>query len=196
MLSKGGRCKTFDDSASGYARGTTGAAMFWDRDGSQAAPGSALNQDGRSSNLTSPNGPQAVVLSALAEAQVNPASHLCSLEQLRPAGEHMLRLWDTRAACVETHGTGTALGDPMEVGALQTALANGRSRPLQLGAAKTNVGHLEGGAGPSSSFPCASVSSFGFGGTNGHVVLAATAIKAEKKGLVEVGGWRSLMGYL
>lgn len=35
----------------------------------------------------------------------------------------------------------------MEVGALQTALANGRSRPLQLGAAKTNVGHLEGGAG-------------------------------------------------
>jgi hypothetical protein len=36
--------------------------------------------------------------------------------------------------------------------------------------------------GPSSSFPCASVSSFGFGGTNGHVVLAATAIRAEKKG--------------
>ena len=49
---------------------------------------------------------------------------------------------------VETHGTGTALGDPMEVGALQTALGvSGRHRPLQLGAAKTNVGHLEGGAG-------------------------------------------------
>lgn len=49
---------------------------------------------------------------------------------------------------VETHGTGTALGDPMEVGALQTALGvSGRQRPLQLGAAKTNVGHLEGGAG-------------------------------------------------
>lgn len=49
---------------------------------------------------------------------------------------------------METHGTGTALGDPMEVGALQTALGvSGRQRPLQLGAAKTNVGHLEGGAG-------------------------------------------------
>ena len=49
---------------------------------------------------------------------------------------------------LETHGTGTALGDPMEVGALQTALgSSGRSRPLQLGAAKSNVGHLEGGAG-------------------------------------------------
>lgn len=68
---------------------------------------------------------QAVVLSALAEARVSPASH----------------------GCLETHGTGTALGDPMEVGALQTALANGREQPLQLGAAKTNVGHLEGGAG-------------------------------------------------
>eukprot|EP00434_Breviolum_minutum_P017896 symbB.v1.2.015788.t1/scaffold1186.1/size133168/6 len=214
MLSKGGRCKTFDDSASGYARGEGVGSHALERLGSSSRAvmselrGSALNQDGRSSNLTSPNGPsqQAVVLSALAEAQVSPASHLC----------------------VETHGTGTALGDPMEVGALQTALGvSGRQRPLQLGAAKTNVGHLEGGAGmvgllklasllsrnclpanlhlhdlnshifediedfavqfqsescPSSSFPCASVSSFGFGGTNGHVVLAATALQAEKKG--------------
>ncbi|CAK9057424.1 Mycoketide-CoA synthase (Polyketide synthase Pks12), partial [Durusdinium trenchii] len=212
MLSKGGRCKTFDDSASGYARGEGVGSHALERLGSSSRTaiaelrGSALNQDGRSSNLTSPNGPsqQAVVLSALAEAQLNPASH----------------------ACVETHGTGTALGDPMEVGALQTALANGRSgsAPLQLGAAKTNVGHLEGGAGmvgllklasllsrnclPAnlhlhdlnshifediedfpvqfqseacpSGFPAASVSSFGFGGTNGHVVLAASA-KAEKK---------------
>ncbi|CAJ1333643.1 unnamed protein product [Effrenium voratum] len=132
MLSKPGRCRTFDDSASGYARGEGVGAHALERSGSQQKVvelrGSALNQDGRSSNLTSPNGPSqtAVVLAALAEAQVQAARHIC----------------------LETHGTGTALGDPMEVGALQAALGgSGRTAPLQLGAAKTNVGHLEGGAG-------------------------------------------------
>ena len=137
MLSKSGRCRTFDDSASGYARGEGVGAQAMERLGSQVSAGdatllaelrgSALNQDGRSSNLTSPNGPsqQAVVLAALTEAQVQPGRH----------------------ACVETHGTGTALGDPIEVGALQAVLGGSRVQPVQLGAAKTNVGHLEGGAG-------------------------------------------------
>ena len=133
MLSKSGRCRTFDDSASGYARGEGVGAQAMERlGGSGEGPlaelrGSALNQDGRSSNLTSPNGPsqQAVVLAALTEAQVQPGRH----------------------TCVETHGTGTALGDPIEVGALQAVLGGSRLQTLQLGAAKTNVGHLEGGAG-------------------------------------------------
>eukprot|EP00931_Biecheleriopsis_adriatica_P047752 TRINITY_DN27548_c0_g2_i1.p1 TRINITY_DN27548_c0_g2~~TRINITY_DN27548_c0_g2_i1.p1 ORF type:complete len:4734 (-),score=1179.49 TRINITY_DN27548_c0_g2_i1:215-14152(-) len=214
MLSRGGRCRTFDESASGYARGEGVGAQALERLGGSKAPGtktmlaelrgSALNQDGRSSNLTSPNGPsqQAVVLAALAEAQVQPARHVC----------------------VETHGTGTALGDPIEVGALQAALSGTRQYPLQLGAAKTNVGHLEGGAGmvgltklasllgrnclpanlhirelnehiaddlddfavnfpsegcASDSIASASVSSFGFGGTNGHVLLARASTPAS-----------------
>ena len=139
MLSKSGRCRTFDDTASGYARGEGVGAQALERLGSQVSAGpdagllaelhgSALNQDGRSSNLTSPNGPsqQAVVLAALGEAQVQPAQHVC----------------------VETHGTGTALGDPIEVGALKAVLGGAnRLQTVQLGAAKTNVGHLEGGAG-------------------------------------------------
>ena len=135
MLSKSGRCRTFDESASGYARGEGVGAQAMERLGSVSGDagllaelrGSALNQDGRSSNLTSPNGPsqQAVVLAALTEGQVQPGRHVC----------------------LETHGTGTALGDPIEVGALQAALGSSRLQPLQLGAAKTNVGHLEGGAG-------------------------------------------------
>ena len=135
MLSKGGRCRTFDDTASGYARGEGVGAQALERLGSHQGSGllaelhaSALNQDGRSSNLTSPNGPsqQAVVLAALGEAQVQAAHHVC----------------------VETHGTGTALGDPIEVGALQVVLGGAnRLQTVQLGAVKTNVGHLEGGAG-------------------------------------------------
>jgi len=203
MLSEGGRCRTFDDSASGYARGEGSGAHTLER--LRDAPafaelrGSALNQDGRSSNLTSPNGPSqtAVVLAALSEAQVVPSA----------------------LDCLETHGTGTELGDPIEVGALQAALGGAsRERPLLLGAVKTNIGHLEGGAGiagmtklvamleqrcipanlhlkelnehvhedlesfavrlPTEKIAIggreamtASVSSFGFGGTNGHVLL-------------------------
>lgn len=204
MLSAGGRCRTFDDTASGYARGEGCGGQVLERLASQPAlvelRGSALNQDGRSSNLTSPNGPsqQAVVLTALSEAGVAPSA----LDVL------------------ETHGTGTELGDPIEIGALQAALANGREKPLQLGAVKTNIGHLEGGAGiagllkltlvlkgkrmlpnlhlrelndhvyedmmntpfqfmtecaPLSKTSSASVSSFGFGGTNGHVVLCSAS---------------------
>lgn len=60
MLSKGGRCKTFDDSASGYARGEGVGSHALERLSKPCVVelrGSALNQDGRSSNLTSPNGP-------------------------------------------------------------------------------------------------------------------------------------------
>ena len=134
MLSFDGRCHTFDSSASGYARGEgTGAQVLQPKDEmpgilAQLAlfSGSALNQDGRSANLTSPNGPsqELVVRMALEEAK-------CAAEDLRQ---------------VETHGTGTELGDPIETGALRSVLGK-RTAPLCVGAVKTNVGHLEGGAG-------------------------------------------------
>ena len=131
MLSADGRCHTFDASASGYTRGEgCGAQVLAPRDASEPPrallAGSALNQDGRSANLTSPNGPsqKAVVETALSEARLEP-------EQLRQ---------------VESHGTGTELGDPIETGALRAALGSRRT-PIVLGAIKSNLGHLEGGAG-------------------------------------------------
>ena len=81
MLSADGRCHTFDASASGYTRGEGCGAQILGPSGtaSAASPvaafaGSALNQDGRSANLTSPNGPsqKAVIQVALSEAGLQP----------------------------------------------------------------------------------------------------------------------------
>jgi acyl transferase domain-containing protein len=89
--------------------------------------GCAVNQDGRSATITAPHGPsqQAVIRSAIAAAG--------------ESGE---------VTHIECHGTGTALGDPIEFGSLRAVLA-GRSavKPVLLGALKSNFGHLEGAAG-------------------------------------------------
>jgi acyl transferase domain-containing protein len=91
--------------------------------------GTAVNQDGRSSGLTAPSGPaqQAVIRDALRQADVAPAD----------------------VSFVETHGTGTSLGDPIEVQALAAVLSEGRdaAHPVRLGAIKTNIGHTELAAG-------------------------------------------------
>ena len=91
--------------------------------------GSAINQDGASSGLTVPNGPaqEAVVRQALRAAGVAPHD----------------------VAYIEAHGTGTTIGDPIELEALDAVLNDGRSaaRPLTVGSAKTNVGHLEAASG-------------------------------------------------
>jgi acyl transferase domain-containing protein len=89
-----------------------------------AALGSTVvNQDGRSASMTAPNGP----------------SQRCLVEEaIRNAG---LVASDVRV--VETHGTGTALGDPIEVGALRSALRPSLDDPFPvfLGALKSNMGH-------------------------------------------------------
>ena len=138
MLAPDGRCKTFDASADGFARGEGGGMLVLKRlsdaqaDGDAVLAlirGSASNQDGRSGGLTVPSGPaqEAVIRAALADAQLQPAD----------------------IAYVEAHGTGTTLGDPIEVRALGAALSPGRSAdaPLLIGSVKTNLGHLESAAG-------------------------------------------------
>ncbi|MBF2094622.1 MAG: aminotransferase class III-fold pyridoxal phosphate-dependent enzyme [Synechococcales cyanobacterium K44_A2020_017] len=138
MMAADGRCKTFDAAADGYVRSEGCGVVVLKRlaDAERAGDrilavvqGSAINQDGLSNGLTAPNGPaqQAVIRQALAQAQV-PAAQI---------------------SYVETHGTGTPLGDPIEVNALKTVLMEGRS-PQQrcaLGSLKTNLGHLEAAAG-------------------------------------------------
>jgi acyl transferase domain-containing protein len=208
MLAPDGRCKTFDSAADGYVRGEGCGVIVVKRlddairDGDRIRAvirGSAVNQDGASGGLTVPNGiaQQRVIAAALERADIAPGD----------------------VGYLEAHGTGTSLGDPIEVQAAGAVFGNGRdtSQPLLIGSVKTNIGHLEAAAGiagvikvilslehemlprhlhfrnPSPHIPwdrlalrvvqeattwerngrprVAGISSFGFSGTNAHVIL-------------------------
>ncbi|MCA0354199.1 MAG: SDR family oxidoreductase [Chloroflexi bacterium] len=208
MFSSDGRCKTFDAAADGFVIGEGCGFVVLKRlsdaikDGDQVRAiirGSAVNEDGRSSSITAPNGlaQQAVIRKALAVAGLKPQ----------------------QISYVEAHGSGTSLGDPIEMESLRAVLGKGRSpdQPLYVGAVKTNIGHLAAGSGvagliktvlslqhkqipphlnfktlnpgipkggapfvvPTSLTPwtvadgprLAGVSSFGWSGTNAHVIL-------------------------
>jgi polyketide synthase 12 len=138
LISPTGRCRTFDASADGIVRGDGVGVLVLKRlsdalaDGNQIHAlirGTALSQDGPSSTLTAPNGraQEEVIRAALADAQLEP-------------GE---------ISYLEAHGTGTHLGDPIEVTAAASVYGRGRapSDPLWIGSVKTNVGHLESAAG-------------------------------------------------
>ncbi|NEO44601.1 MAG: SDR family NAD(P)-dependent oxidoreductase [Moorea sp. SIO4A3] len=209
FMAADGRCKTFDAKADGYVR-SEGAGLVILKPLSQAlanrdriyalVKGSAVNQDGYSNGLTAPNplAQEAVLRAAYKNAGISPG----------------------QVQYIEAHGTGTKLGDPMEMKALGAVLSQDRAPGdyCAVGSAKTNIGHLEAPAGiaglikvalslyyrqippslnftepnpyikfdeiplrvqetltpwPEKSMPAyAGVSSFGFGGTNSHVVLA------------------------
>ncbi|MFF9691156.1 SDR family NAD(P)-dependent oxidoreductase [Streptomyces sp. NPDC014623] len=208
-LSPDGRCHTFDERANGYVRGEGGGLVVLKplhkalADGDTVycvIRGSAVNNDGASDGLTTPDASaqESVLRMAYERAGVEPS----------------------KVQYVELHGTGTKVGDPIEAAALGAVTAPGRAdgAPLAVGSAKTNVGHLEGAAGitgllkavlairygqlpPSLNFErpnpripfaelrlrvqtelsdwdhpaherLAGVSSFGMGGANCHVVLA------------------------
>ncbi|MBW4644887.1 MAG: aminotransferase class III-fold pyridoxal phosphate-dependent enzyme [Goleter apudmare HA4340-LM2] len=224
FMAADGRCKAFDSRANGYVR-SEGAGIVILKPLSQALSdhdsiyavirGSAVNQDGRSNGLTAPNpqAQEAVLRAAYRQAGVSPS----------------------QIQYIEAHGTGTKLGDPIEIKALGKVLAEGRlpGNYCAVGSVKTNIGHAETAAGiaglikvalslqhrqipPSLHFqqanpyipfdklplrvqqtlapwpagesqPLAGVSSFSFGGTNAHVVLAGRGQEAGGRGQ-EAGG--------
>ncbi|WP_316524162.1 polyketide synthase [Kitasatospora brasiliensis] len=204
-LAQDGRCKAFDASGDGFGRGE-GCGVVVLKPLSRALAdgddvwctirGSATNNDGLSNGLTAPN--------PVAQEEVLRAAY--QRAGVAPSEVHF----------VETHGTGTALGDPIEASALGAVFAEGRDAKLVLGSVKTNLGHLEGAAGiagliktalvlrhravppnlhfhdpnphidfdglglrvpteleewPADRRALGGVSSFGWGGTNVHVVL-------------------------
>ena len=220
FLGRDGRCKTFDARADGYVRGEGCGILVLkrlgdaERDGDRilgVLRGSAVNQDGASAGFTVPRGPsqERVIRDALARAEVAPDS----------------------VDYLEAHGTGTELGDPIELQAAAAVYGEGREaeRPLLIGSVKTNIGHLESAAGVAGvvkallalgrrripkhlhfqtpnpkvdwdALPVrvvaeaapwpevagrpsrAAVSSFGFSGTNAHVVLEGYGAVAEPAG--------------
>lgn len=208
MLSADGKCKAFDASSDGYVRAEGGAVLLLkplekalaDGDSIKGVIlGSGVNSDGaRKSGLTIPS----------AEGQAELMSDV--LEQSGLQREDI--------AYIEAHGTGTAVGDPIEAAAIGRVYGRGRRAPLPIGSVKTNLGHLEPASGMaglvkallvlqkgvvppslhlrvpnpaidfdglnlevvtrSTTLPIkdgkplvAGVNSFGFGGTNAHVLL-------------------------
>ena len=136
MMAPDGRCKAFDESGDGFVRSEGCGVLLLKRlsdalrDGDRihaVIRGSAVGQDGRTTGLTVPNGPaqEAVIRSALADAGLAPDD----------------------VGMIETHGTGTSLGDPIEIGALGRVFGPGRDEPIRVGAVKSNLGHLEAAAG-------------------------------------------------
>nr|AQS99281.1 type I polyketide synthase [Gambierdiscus excentricus] len=158
MLSLKGRCFTFDVSGDGYARGE-GTSMCYvtisnsDRDTEMqeaCAIGNKVNQDGRSASMTAPNGP---------------SQQLCIKASLREAG---VMPHDITAS--ECHGTGTSLGDPIEVGSLRGVQeTDDRDGPILNTSSKSNIGHLEANAGTTGLFKCILMSKYGAGLPNCHM---------------------------
>ena len=138
MLSRTGQCRTFDASADGFVRGEGCGMVVLKRlsdaeaDGDRiwgVVRGSAVNQNGAAAALTVPNG----------TAQERLFAETLSNADLAPSDVDYL----------EVHGTGSELGDPIEVRAAAAVYGRGRDveRPILLGTVKTNIGHLESAAG-------------------------------------------------
>ncbi len=228
MLSPEGQCKTFDNEANGFVPGEGVGAVVLKRldkaleDGDHiyaVIAGSGINQDGKTNGITAPSSPSqtALELEVYQRYGINPEN----------------------IGCVETHGTGTKLGDPIEVDALTAAFHKYTSKKqfCALGSIKTNIGHTLAAAGiaglikavlsvsrkklvpslnlekeneminfkdspfyvnttardwtvPEGHPRMAAVSSFGFSGTNAHMVIKEWKAGMEAAETKEEAKWR------
>jgi phthiocerol/phenolphthiocerol synthesis type-I polyketide synthase C len=206
MLSPTGLCHAFDAKADGFVRAEGGAVIVLRRAALAHTDDNPIHGLVLASDVNSAGRTNGIALPSL-EAQEALLKRVYSRAAIAPS----------RLAFIEAHGTGTAVGDPIEATAIGRSLGLDRSSVLPIGSAKTNIGHLEPASGmagllkamlalnhgvlpPSLHFDepnphidfdelniavahqprlltnvaqqCAGVNSFGFGGTNAHVVVA------------------------
>lgn len=132
MLSASGQCRTFDDAADGIVMGEGVGAVVLKRLGDAERDGdeihgvvlaSAINQDGRTNGITAPS----------IKSQIALESQLYRDHDIHPES----------ISYIEAHGTGTKLGDPIELEALATVFRAQTQREgfCALGSVKTNIGH-------------------------------------------------------
>lgn len=136
MLSPNGRCRAFDDNGDGYVRSEGSGVLFLKPLDQAIADGdpiqavileSGINCDGQTNGISLPSskGQSDLLKDIYSNAETNP----------------------NNISYIEAHGTGTAVGDPIEASAISKVLAKPRNKPLYIGSAKTNLGHLETASG-------------------------------------------------
>ena len=210
FLSKDGRCKAFDNSANGYVRAEGGGLVLLVNKNLAThyyaeLLGSSINQNGGRSQIISAPHP---------DAQAELIRDACEDAAILPQD----------ISYVECHGTGTKIGDPIEISAIQNTIAQKRKNSCYLGSVKSNLGHLESAAGiagliksvlvlnhgiippnlhfnqPNEYIDFESyrlkvvdqetkidnqanigISSFGFGGSNAHVIIKGVTDEVRKK---------------
>ena len=133
FLSKDNRCKVFDNSANGYVRAEGGGLVLLSNKELVTKYyakllGSSINQNGGRSQIMSAPHPEAqeeLILDACQDAAIKPQD----------------------ISYIECHGTGTKIGDPIEISAIQNTIAKDKKHICYLGSVKSNIGHLESAAG-------------------------------------------------